>query len=143
MSNARTGCRASARASFPVLAILFVAGQLLFPQSDDPSLAVDRVKVVAWLVWAVALLFLLAGGGALFGSKRVRALMDDETTRANRNTAYAMGFWLAVGSALGLYILTIFEAVDAREAIHIMLTAAVAGALLTFAKLERHALRDG
>ncbi|HYG47832.1 MAG TPA: hypothetical protein VD846_07800 [Allosphingosinicella sp.] len=128
----------------PVLAILFLSGQAIYAVGpDDPSRAVDQLKVAAWLLWASALLFLLAAGGGAFRGKRVRALMDDEATRAHRGRAYAVGFWLAVGSAVCIYALTAFDRVMPREAIHIIVTAAIAGALLTFGFLERRAQRDG
>jgi hypothetical protein len=128
----------------PALAILFLSGQAIFALGpDDPAPSVDRAKVAAWLIWALTLLFLLAAGGGLFRSKRVRALMDDEATRAHRAKAYAVGFWLAVGASVCIYALTAFDRVMPREALHIVVTAAVAGALLTFGLLEHRAHRDG
>jgi hypothetical protein len=73
----------------------------------------------------------------------VRALMNDELTRENRRTGYAFGFWAAVGSAIGLYAVALFEPVSGREAVHIVLTAAIAAALMTFGALERRQLRNG
>ncbi|HEX8623822.1 MAG TPA: hypothetical protein VF782_01955 [Allosphingosinicella sp.] len=128
----------------PAMAVLFLSGQAIFAIGpDDPTRTVDQVKVAAWLVWALALLLLLATGGGAFRSKRVRALMDDEGTRAHRGRAYAVGFWVAIGTSVGIYALTAFDRVMPREAIHIIVTAAVAGALLTFGALERRAHRDG
>lgn len=127
----------------PVLAILFLSGQAIYAVGpDDPTRTVDQVKVAAWLVWALALLLLLGTGGGYFRSKQVRMLMEDESTRANRGRAYAVGFWLAIGASISIYLLTAFDNVKPREAIHIIVTAAVAGALLTFGYLERRAHRD-
>jgi MFS family permease len=128
----------------PAMAILFLSGQALYAVAPhDPSPIVDRVKVAAWIVWTLVLLLLLATGGGLTRSRQVRALLDDEATRANRGRAYAVGFWLAVGTAIGIYALTAFDTVKPREAIHIIITAALAGALLTFGILEHRAHRDG
>lgn len=128
----------------PVMAVLFLSGQTIFAIGpDDPTRTVDQVKVAAWLVWAMALLLLLATGGGVFRSKGVRALMDDETTRSHRARAYAVGFWLAVCTSVAIYALTAFDTVMPREAIHIILTISLAGALVTFGILERRALRDG
>ena len=100
----------------PVLAVLFLSGQAIYALGpSDPSPNVDRLKVAAWLLWALGLLFVLATGGSVFRSKRVRALMEDETTRAHRGRAYAVGFWLAVGTAIGIYALTAFDAVMRSE----------------------------
>jgi hypothetical protein len=128
----------------PVLAIVFLAGQALyFSGPDVPTRNVDQLRISAWLAWAVVLLVLLGTGGGLFRGKKVRALMEDESTAANRLRAYAVGFWSASGTAVGLYVVSMFERVSGREAIHIILTAAVAGALLMFGMLERRSLRDG
>jgi uncharacterized membrane protein len=128
----------------PVLAILFLSGQAIYALGPpSPSRTVDQLKVAAWLLWAATLLFLLATGGAHFRSRQVRALLDDETTRQHRARAYGMGFWIAIGTAMGIYLLTAFDEVKPRESIHIIVTAAIAGALLTFGMLEHRAHRDG
>jgi MFS family permease len=145
-SDVETADRLSRRRAWllPAMAILFLSGQAIYALGpDDPSPAVDRLKVAAWLLWALALLFALATGGSVLRSSGVRALMEDETTRAHRARAYAVGFWLAVGTAIGIYALTAFDKVMPREAIHIIITAALAGALATFGALEIRAHRDG
>jgi hypothetical protein len=145
-SDVETADRLSRRRArlLPVLALLFLSGQAIFALGpDDPTRAVDQAKVAAWLAWALALLLLLATGGSLFRSRRVRDLMNDETTRLHQAKAYAVGFWLAVSTSVGIYALTAFDRVMPREALHIVVTAAVAGALLTFGILEHRAHRDG
>ena len=145
VSNVEQAERVSRRRArmMPALAVIFMSGQAIYAVGpDDPTRTVDQVKVAAWLLWAVALLVLLASGGGLFRSKEVRALINDENTRANRASAYAVGFWAAVATAIGIYALTAFDNVKAREAIHIILTAALAAALLVFGILERRAHRD-
>ncbi len=77
-SDVETADRLSRRRArlLPVPAVLFLSGQAIFALGpDDPAPAVDRAKVAAWLIWALALLFLLATGGGLFRSRRVRALL--------------------------------------------------------------------
>jgi membrane protease YdiL (CAAX protease family) len=145
-SDVETADRLSRRRAWllPVLAVVFLSGQAIYALGpDDPSPSVDRLKVAAWLLWALVLLFVLATGGSVFRGKGVRTLMEDETTRAHRGRAYAVGFWLAVGTAIGIYALTAFDTVMPREAIHIIITAALAGALATFGALELRAHRDG
>lgn len=145
-ADVETADRLSRRRAWllPVLAVLFLSGQAIYALGpDDPSPAVDRLKVAAWLLWALALLFTLATGGSPLRSKRVRMLMEDETTRAHRGRAYTVGFWIALSTAIGIYALTAFDTVMPREAIHIILTAALAGALATFGALELRAHRDG
>ena len=128
----------------PAFAVLFILWQANFLSTPDmPTRLVDQVKISAWFVWALALLLLLVTGGGAFRGPEVRALMNDELTRENRRTGYTFGFWAAVGSAMGLYAVALFEPVNGREAVHIVLTAAIASALMTFGALERRQLRNG
>lgn len=128
---------------FAVQAILFVSWQGLFfsRDSEAPMRAVDSVKISAWFVWALALLLLLATGGTLLRGRKVRALLNDELTRRNRAQAYVAGFWAAAVSAVGLYLVDLVEVVTTREAIHLILSAAIGSALITFAARERRGLR--
>jgi magnesium-transporting ATPase (P-type) len=128
-----------------VLAIYFIAGQAVYLSQPlhDPMRLVDQVKISAWLVWAVVLMVLLATNGAWFRSRSVRALMNDEVTRANRAVAFMWGFWGAMLAAVALYVVTMFEPLTGREAIHAILTFGVGAALLRFGILERRALKDG
>jgi hypothetical protein len=83
---------------------------------------------------------LLATGGNLLRGRKVRALLNDEFTRRNRTQAYVAGFWAAAITAIGLYLIDLFDVVTAREAIHYILSAAIASALITFAARERRGL---
>jgi hypothetical protein len=128
---------------FAVQSILFISWQgLFFSRAAEASMrTVDTLKISAWFVWALALLFVLATGGNLLRGRKVRALLNDEFTRRNRTQAYVAGFWAAAISAIGLYLVDLFDVVTAREAIHAILSAAIAAALITFAVRERRALR--
>lgn len=128
----------------PLMAIIFISGQsVYFSDVAEPMRAVDATRISAWLVWALALLLLLATGGGLFRSSKVRALLNDEGTRAHRLRAIAFGFWAAMLACVAVYVSSAFKPVTAREAVHLVLTLGVGGALLRFGMLERRALRDG
>jgi hypothetical protein len=127
----------------PVLGIYFLAGQaVFFGRAGEPE-RIASIKISAWLVWAVVLLLALAFAGGQFRGARIRALVEDEVSRANRARGYAAGFWGGCIAAIALYMFTMFEPVTGREAIHIILTATVASALIRFGTLERRALKDG
>jgi hypothetical protein len=126
-----------------VLGLLFLAGQAVYFGEGRMDRAVDQVRISAWLVWAAMLLIVFAFGGGWLRGGSVRALMEDELTRQNRLRAASAGFWAAMIAAIGLYGLSLIEPLTGREAIHILLTAGVAAALLRFAQLERRALKDG
>jgi hypothetical protein len=128
---------------FALQAILFISWQGLFfaGATEDRMRLVDEVKISAWFVWVLVLLALLATGGGLMRSKKLRALLNDELTRANRAQAYVAGFWAAVVSAIGLYIIDLVDQIYTREAIHFILSAAIASAFITFAARERRSAR--
>jgi hypothetical protein len=124
---------------FTAQAVLFLGWQALFfsGPARDPLRAVDSVKLSAWFVWALVLLFVLATGGGFLRHRKLRGLLNDELTRRNRMRAYVSGFWASAAACIGLYLAGMFEPVSGREAVHIILSAGVGAALLAFALLER------
>ena len=126
-----------------VLAALFLSQQVTyFSGMHDAARAVDHVKIAAWLVLSIVLLLMLASGGAWLRSAEVRALLNDEATREHRRTGLVNGFWAACLTAITIYAVDMFEPISGRDTVHIILTVAIAAALLTFARLERRAHRD-
>lgn len=123
---------------FAVQGIIFIVWQAMFfaGRVDNPMRNVDTFKISAWLVWVVALLLVLATGGALLRGRGIRRLINDELTKLNRARSFAVGFWAAALAGIGLYIVTMFECVTGREAIHFILSAGIGAALLTFAMRE-------
>jgi protein-S-isoprenylcysteine O-methyltransferase Ste14 len=124
-----------------VLAVFFLASMATSLGTDVPTSRPETVKLAAWIVWAAALLFLLAVGGGLLRGRNVRALMNDETTIANRRDAMVKGFWAMIATAFALYALSFFENIAARETLRLMLSAGVATAVLRFGILERRSMR--
>ena len=124
---------------FAVQGVLFVAWQTFFlsGRAEETMRTVDTVKVSAWLIWSVLLLLLLATGGALLRGRGIRHLLNDELTRAHRARSHAAGFWAAAAASVALYLPVQIAWVSGREAIHLILSAAIGAALLTFAVLER------
>jgi hypothetical protein len=108
-----------------------------------PLRAVDQVKLSAFVVWAAAMLVLLATGGGLLRGKAVRDILDDEVTRAHRLAAFAWGYWAMAGSSLALYLLSQYVKVTPIEAVHIILSLGVVAPLLRFVILERRSERNG
>jgi hypothetical protein len=124
---------------FAAQAILFISWQGLFfsGPAETPMRTVSAVKLSAWFVWVLVLLLMLATGGGLLRHRKLRGLLNDELTRQNRTAAYVTGFWFAVAACIGLYVVGMFEPVSGREAVHIVLSAAIAAGLLSFALRER------
>jgi len=128
----------------PFLAVIYLCQQATFFSSDAPPgvRSVDHVKIGAWLVLSLVLLLALVTNGFWFQSAEVRALVNDESTRANRASAMTMGFVSAMLAAMTVYFVAQFEPISAREAIHIILSLGIGAALIRFGMLERRAHRD-
>lgn len=145
-SDIETADRLSRRRArmFAALAVIFFTQQFsYFAEPDSAARLVDHVKIGAWLLLSIVLVLALATGGFWLKPKPVRALMDDDVTRANRADAFRVGFLATMATAILLYFLLLFEPISGREAIHALTTIGIAAALLRFAYLERRALRDG
>ena len=125
-------------------AIVFVAGQLLggpaFRDNADRSLYIARNTM--WSVNVILLLAFLATGGGLLNSKQIRALVNDEVSRANYRTSVVAGFWVAMISALVFYLMPAFAWMTARQSLYSVITLSVAVTSLAFAYLELRAHRD-
>jgi hypothetical protein len=124
---------------FVLQAILFLSWQALFfaGQTETPLNALNPWRMLAWLVWTMLLLLQLAlPARGLLLSKPVQALLEDELTQGHRIRAFVIGFWCGVGAAVALYVYDMFLPLTGREAIHIILSALIAGGLFTFALLE-------
>lgn len=129
----------------PVLAVFFLAQQVSYfsGPSTDTGRPVDHLKIAAWLVISIVLLAALVTGGSWMRPARVRALLNDEVTRAHRTEAFRIGFLATTIAAIALYVLSLFEPLGGRDAVHLLMTVGIAAALLRFGSLERRAYRDG
>ncbi|HUP66804.1 MAG TPA: hypothetical protein VM145_01140 [Sphingomicrobium sp.] len=127
---------------FLALAIVFFAGQSAYFASS-PASRDSSARVGAWLILVILMLFLIATGGFLLRGRKVRDLLNDEASRHNRLAAQAMGFWITIASALGVYVESMFEPVSFNQAIHIIVTLGVGATLISFAMRERRAHRIG
>jgi hypothetical protein len=91
-----------------------------------------------WLSVIVAGFVLVQTGG--YSPARIRDLMNDETSRANRQKAIGVGYCGAIASGVGLSIVAALQPVAAGQAIQIVLVTAVSAPLISFGALERRAL---
>lgn len=128
-------------------AILFTIMQASYysnmPSFDAPLRTVDQVKLSAFAVWALALLLLLGVSGGLFRGKAVRALMDDELTRNHRRIVLNWGYYAAMLTAIGFYMLSQYVRMSAPEAVHAIVSVGVIVPMIRFVILERRAEREG
>src|SRR5438270_13371646 len=96
----------------PALAVIFLSQQATFfsEMSGGGHVSAEKAKISAWLVLSIVLLAGLGTRGFVLEPKEVRDLVDDENTRANRNEAMRWGFLFAIATAIGVYLLTMFDA---------------------------------
>lgn len=124
------------------LGVLFILAQSA-SLGDPPLGRSPVVHLAAWWAWAILLLLFLAWGAGLFGGRGLGRLVNDETTVDNRRRAMGLGFWGAIIAAGLAYAATFYEPVPARDALRLVVTFAVAPALIRFGLLERRGLGDG
>jgi hypothetical protein len=130
--------------ALPVLAIMFLLQQgTYFTGGGAGNRTVDHVHIAAWLVLSVVLLLAMSTGGGWIYSREVRQLANDEATRVHRDTAFRLAFLVSMGACVLLYAISLYEPLGGRDALHAILTAGIATALIRFGFLERRALRDG
>ena len=135
--------RRRARA-LPFLAIVFLLQQTTyFTGGGAGDRTVDHVHIAAWLVLSIVLLLALATGGGWIHSRAVRDLANDEATRAHRDDALRLGFFVSMATCVALYLVSFYEPLTGRDALHLIMTLGIAAALVRFGFLERRALKDG
>lgn len=126
-----------------VAAAAFLAIQVVlrpfFAGGADPA---NHTQINLWAINAIVLLLGLATGGGLLNRRALRTLVNDEVARANRQTAVAAGYWVAMAMAMGLYLLHLARDLTGREAVYIIVTSSLVVALFAFAWLEYRAHRD-
>jgi protein-S-isoprenylcysteine O-methyltransferase Ste14 len=142
MALAEKLTRRRARVSI-ISGIFFLATMANSLGVDFPANHPETFKLAAWIVWAAVLLLLLGAGGGLFRGKAVRSLMNDESTLDNRRRAMVAGFWATVLSAFALYAISLYEPISGREAIRLLLSAAVGASIIRFGILEQRSLKNG
>jgi hypothetical protein len=125
-------------------AIVFIAGQLLarteFRPQTDTALYLSRS--VMWSINVILLLAFLATGGGILTNREIRALVNDEVSRMNYKTSVVAGFWVAMTTALAIYLIPSLEHFTGRQAVYVVVTSSVAVASIVFSYLELRAHRD-
>lgn len=128
----------------PALAIIYLTQQASYItlKSDAAHRSVNDAKISAWLLLSLVLLAGLATKGFWLAPREVRDLIDDENTRANRSEAMRFGFIFAMLTCVVIYFITMFEPVNGRDAVHIVMSDGLGAALIRWGWLERLAYRD-
>ena len=141
-SNADLADRLARRRArmMPMLALFLLIQQSAYFAHGDGTRAVDHVRIGAWVVMSLVILLVLTTGGFWLRRPEVRALMEDEGTRANRASALSVGYVCAMLTAIACYVMQAVWAFTMGEVIHLIVTAGLISAALRFSMLERRAL---
>lgn len=115
-------------------ALVLVATCLL--NLSDDHVGVTPLRASAWGLMMLLWLIVLATGGGLLLSRRVREIMNDELTLQNRARAIQAGFWTAMAATLAVYAFSFVHPFSVRQALNLVATASIAAGLLRFAWLQ-------
>lgn len=105
-------------------------------QIGDPDYVRPGVRGGSWIVLIGLWMFILANGGGLRLSGRMRELLNDELSLRNRARALAAGFYVALAAALAVYLATWRVEIVAGDAIKLISAAGLSTALFVYAWLE-------
>jgi hypothetical protein len=105
-------------------------------QIGDPDYVRPGVRGGSWVVLVGLWMFILANGGGLRLSGRMRELLNDELSLRNRARAVTAGFYVALAAALAAYLATWRVEIVAGDAIKLISAAGLATALFVYAWLE-------
>ncbi len=83
------------------------------------------------------LLAALVTGGFWLRKPELRAMVNDELSRAHRADALRTGFVLSMLSGIVLYIIGTAIPMSDREVIHLIVSAGIGAALIRYGMLER------
>ena len=121
----------------PVLAIFYLAQQATFFSSPLGTRPVDHFKIGAWAAISAVLLAALITNGFWLRKPELRAMLNDELSRAHRADALRIGFVLAMIAGIILYVVGTAVPLSDREVIHLIVSVGIGAALIRFGMLER------
>jgi len=124
----------------PVLGLFLIIQQFAHFANGEGDRLVDDFRIGAWVVMILLILALLTTGGAWFRSAKMRAMIDDESARANRTKALSTGFVCTILTSIICYVMRGAWEFSVGEVIHLIVTAGLGSAVFRFGLLERRDL---
>lgn len=118
-----------------VMAVVLLASTAL-GFGGESSTMTPAFRHGLWALMILLWLVVLATGGGLLLSRRVRSVMNDEVALAHRSRAIQAGFWAAILFGVGLYFLSMQEEISVQEALQILVNLSIATALVRYAWLD-------
>lgn len=103
---------------------------------DNPANDAATFRGGTWLITIALATMILATGGGLNLNARLRALMNDELSKANQRRALAFGFYAAMLVATVLYVVSWSTPIEIRAGLRLVTGLGIAAALARYAMLE-------
>ena len=122
------------RASVMALLAIVVAFNSTFGVQN--TMNDDGWRGVAWIATVALGLAIVATSGGLMLNPRLRALMNDELSRANRARAIGFGFFTTIVVALGCYVASWWMPMPVRAGLRLVSGLGLAATLARYAMLE-------
>lgn len=104
--------------------------------ADGDRRFVRVVSVIAPIIWAGILIWLVAGKAMRGASASTQTALNDELVRANRAQAFAIGYWAMLAVSGIVFAVALFVDFPAHEAVQIVLVTGVVAPMFAFAWLE-------
>ncbi|HEX8124286.1 MAG TPA: hypothetical protein VF548_01755 [Allosphingosinicella sp.] len=105
-------------------------------QYGDPDFVEPGIRGGSWILIVCIWMFILAHGGGLRMTRRMRQLLNDELSLRNRARAVAAGFYAALAGGLAVYAATWRIDMAAGDSVKLVVSAGLSTALLVYAWLE-------
>lgn len=127
---------------FYLMAVVLIANVVLvhLPLPADPDPASPLIVTGFWLAMVLLTVVNLLPI-APRRARRLAGLLNDESTQAHRRASFTAGFWAAMASAAALAIVATLHPIPGADVAKIIISAALAAALTSFATQELRATR--
>lgn len=139
---AEAGALAAKRGKMLMLLGAFYVTQQAIYITGESDGRTSLVKAVMWGVLTITMLLILLTRGHLGSPREVRERLEDELTRVNRAQGLAAGFVAAMVAAVGCFYWSIGDDLSAKDAVHVIVSAGLAVAMIRFGWLEHRADAD-
>ena len=126
---------------FAAATVTFIAVQVVVQPLFDAEYSTGW-RMYAWVVNVALLLVCLASGGGLANRRVVRDLINDEVAQSNYRMACKLGFWVAMVSALAIYVVPEWRALTGGQVAYVVVSISASAALLMFSWLELRSHAD-